>query len=479
MSAVTAEPESHASRRIGLRLLKSSTFRLALLYMGLFSVSVVALLGFIYWSTAGYMIRQTEATIEAEIEALAERYRSTSLQGLVRLIRERLERDPTAGPVYLLTDAQYRPLIGNLDRWPSADVARETNRQGWVRLEIEGSADNGEAEPARALARVFVLPGGLHLLAGRDVRELESTRTLIGRTLGWGLGLTVLLALAGGVAMSRGSARRIETIRQTGQEIIDGDLSRRIPRDHTGDDFDQLAAHLNHMLDRIEILMSGVREVSDNIAHDLRTPLARLRGQLEQLRSEPDSARSQVETAIAEADALLATFNGLLRIARVESGARAEFGVIDLQQVVQDVAELYAPLAEHRRQQFEVISEDSPGRIQGDRHLLFQSLANLLDNAIKYTPAAGKIQIALAQDECEGVAQVTVTDTGPGIAPTYRNRVFARFFRLEQHRGSPGNGLGLSLVAAVARLHQATVSLGGDDQGLAVQMKFPLAATRQ
>ena len=189
-----------------------------------------------------------------------------------------------------------------------------------MRLEIEGSADNGEAEPARALARVFVLPGGLHLLAGRDVRELESTRTLIGRTLGWGLGLTVLLALAGGVAMSRGSARRIETIRQTGQEIIDGDLSRRIARDHTGDDFDQLAAHLNHMLDRIEILMSGVREVSDNIAHDLRTPLARLRGQLEQLRSEPDSARSQVETAIAEADALLATFNGLLRIARVESG---------------------------------------------------------------------------------------------------------------------------------------------------------------
>ncbi len=449
------------------KLLKSSTFRLALIYMLLFSTSVVLLLGFIYWSTAGYMARQTDATIEAEIAGLAERYRLTSLDGLVRSINDRLKRNPQGSFVYLLTDSTFRPIVGNLDRWPHIPAGED----GWLAFKLE-QASLGPDEVHRARARTFVLRGGFRLLVGRDMHELTETRQLIIRTLAWGFGITVLLGVAGGVMMSRSTVRRIEAINQTSREIIQGDLSQRIPSEGSGDDFDQLTDNLNSMLDQIQMLMDGVRHVSDNIAHDLRTPLTRLRNRLETINVQTDPDRTDIEDAIAEADSLLSTFNALLRIARIEAGHRTSgFEILSLSQLVRDVVELYEPLA-HDRQQIFSASIEEKLNISGDRDLLFQAVANVLDNAIKYTPEHGSVEISLNRSESS--ARVVVRDSGPGIPQSERGRVFERFVRLETSRSAPGNGLGLSLVAAVVRIHKAEVTLGGE-AGLEVSLSFPLS----
>lgn len=451
----------------GRRLILSSSFRLALVYMALFSTSAVLLLGFIYWSTAGYMARQTDATIEAEITGLAERYRLTSLDGLVRSIRERLKRNPFGSTVYLLTDAAYRPIVGNLDRWPN--IAPDEN--GWLSFQLE-QASVGDEAVHKARARTFVLRGDFHLLVGRDMHELTETRALIVRTLGWGFGITVLLGVAGGLMMSRSTTRRIEAINETSREIIQGDLSRRIPSAGSGDDFDQLTENLNSMLDQIEMLMDGVRHVSDNIAHDLKTPLTRLRNRLEAINLRENPATADVEVAIAEADSLLATFNALLRIAQIEAGHRvAGFENLSLSRLARDVIELYEPLAQERRQSVNARIEEGV-EVRGDRDLLFQALANLVDNAIKYAPENGRIEILLKRDD--SVARVSVRDDGPGIPPAERARVFERFVRLESSRNAPGNGLGLSLVAAVAKLHRADIALNGEP-GLKVTLSLSLA----
>ena len=464
--AASARERDAAARapRTDLRFLRSSTFRLALVYAALFGASVLLLLGFIYWSTAGYMTRQTEAAIDAEIGTFAERYRTTGIPGLVALIEERLQSDSS---VYLLADPAFRPLVGNLDGWPLSP----SEEDGWLEFQIR---EGGVVQ--LALSRTFTLRGGFHLLVGRDVRALTRTKRLITRTLAWGLGLTALLALVGGALMSRSTARRIEAIHRTGLDIMRGDLSRRIPRDGSHDDFDQLAAHLNEMLDRMAASMDEVREVTDNIAHDLRTPLGRLRNQLETLRSRPGGvAAAEVDAAIEEADRLLATFSALLRIARIESGAlRSGFGEVDLTVLLRDLAELYEPAAQEKGQQI-VIELPPRAQVPGDRDLLVQAFANLLDNAIKYSPEGGIIALRLDQRPGEG-ARVRVSDTGPGILEGEREAVMRRFYRGESSRTTTGSGLGLSLVDAVARLHRVELTLGGDGGGLVVEWRFPHSA---
>ena len=449
------------------RLFRSSTFRLAFIYMALFSVSVLVLLGFIYWSTIAVMGRQTDVIIEAEIEGLAERYRVGGLAGLTDLIAERLSRKPAGSSIYLLANGLFEPMVGNLDRWPSVAPTPE----GWLAFRLENQAAGGQLHQARA--RVFRLAGGFHLLVGRDMHDLEQAQRHIVRALVWGLAMTVVLALVGGVMMSRSMMRRLEVINETSREIMAGDLSRRIPTQGTGDDFDQLTDNLNNMLDRIELLMEDVRRVSDNIAHDLRTPLSRLRQRLELLKlpgADKEQLREQVEQTLGEADALLATFNALLRIARLESeDRRAGFSEVDLAALVADVAELYEPLAEDKQQQL-LTTVKARVRVHGDRDLLFQALANLVDNAIKYTPAGGSIELS-----CEAGAagaRITISDNGPGIPQDARTRVFQRFFRLDTSRATAGSGLGLSLVAVVAKLHQAKVSLEDNRPGLRVVLDF-------
>ncbi len=449
-------------------LLRSSTFRLALVYVTLFSTSVLGLMGFIYWFTAGYMARQADATIEAEIRGLGERYDIAGLDGLSRLVAERVARQqPTGSSLYLLTDHRLRPLVGNLSRWP--DVAAD--EEGWLNFRLEGYGPAGDdVHPARA--RPFLLRGGFRLLVGRDVRELEAVRRLMLRTLAWGLAVTLVLGLVGGTLMARSMMRRIETINATSRDIMSGDLSRRIPTRGSGDELDRLAGSLNAMLDRIQSLMEGVRQVSDNIAHDLRTPLARLRNRLETAalpETDPPASRAALESALAEADALLGTFNALLRIARIEARERrAAFADVDLGELIGDVGELYEPLAEQKRQT--LLTDSSAAVIVGDRDLLFQALANLLDNAIKYTPAGGNIRVGLSTAGA-GV-ELTVADDGPGIPEAFRERVLQRFFRLDPSRPSGGSGLGLSLVAAVADLHGATLRLDDMRPGLKVTLRF-------
>ena len=468
-------------------VLSSFTFRLAVLYVLLLGVSVAILLGFIYWSTAGFMARQTDATIGAEVQGLAEQYRRRGLTGLSVIIAERAARDPAGAGVYLLADEQYQPLVGNVEAWPAA----EPNDDGWVNFRLRQPVDSehgGAAQAHAARAKVFRLRGGLRLLVGRDIRELAATRDLIQDALAWGLAITAALALLGGWLMSAGVVRRIETVNEVGREIIDGDLSRRVPSDGSGDEFDQLAVNLNRMLVRIEALMASVRQVSDNIAHDLRTPLSRLHTKLSQLRDTdlPAESAASVDAAINDAEELLSAFNALLRIARVESGSRrAAFTDLDPVPLLHDVAELYEPLAADKGQTLDVrpdlsaasgAADADMGRglcVHGDRDLLFQALANLLDNAIKYTPEGSRILLdAIA---LSGALDISVTDSGPGIPAELRRKVVQRFYRIDESRSAPGHGLGLSLVQAVAQLHGAALRLDDANPGLRVVLRFDQA----
>ncbi|MCG6965831.1 MAG: HAMP domain-containing protein [Chromatiaceae bacterium] len=452
-----------------LQLPRSFTFRLALTYMSLFGLSVLVLMLFIYWSTAAYMTRQSDALIESEITGLAERYDMLGLEGLMSLIKQRLSRQPTGLSIYLLTTDDHTRLLGNLNRWPTA----AEDATGWINFRL-GNAEGDSIAVHEARARRFALSGGFHLLVGRDISPLIAAKERIAVTLAWGLGLTLVLGVVGGWWISQRMARRIETINRTSREIIGGDLSRRMPLQGTDDELDHLANNLNQMLDRIQALMEDVRRVSDNIAHDLRTPLGRLHNQLDSLRSEMQTAgrdTTGVEKALGESEALLSTFNALLRIARIEAGYRTEgFVPVDLAALARDVAEYYEPLAEARDQSL-ALQVVSGVQLSGDRDLLFQALANLLDNAIKYTPPGGQIGIGLARADPDS-AELVVSDNGPGVPPAARGQIFQRFFRLEASRSTPGSGMGLSLVEAVARLHGMQVVVQDNAPGTRFILRF-------
>jgi signal transduction histidine kinase len=448
-------------------LLRSSSFRLSFIYMMLFAGSVLLLLGFIYWSTVSYMSKQTDATIEAEITGLAEQYREGGLNDLVNTIKQRVKRDPDSSSIYLFATSSYKPLTGNINTWPDA----EPDDDGWLNFELKDIRADGKIFQARA--RPFVLQGGLHLLVGRDIRELRATQKLIINALVWGMVLTLVLALAGGVIMSRSMLRRIERINQASREIMAGDLQRRVETGGSKDEFDQLAVNLNAMLDEIERLMAGIRHVTDNVAHDLRTPLTRLRTRLELLRNRLDTGSSDyeyVEDSIGDADQLLATFGALLRIARIEAGdLRENFSDVDLAALARDAAELYDAVAEEKQITIDIQIEASPV-IQGDRDLLFQATINLLDNAIKYSPKEGSIELRVTDHEDKPA--ISVSDSGPGIPAVEHDKILQRFYRMDSSRSQPGSGLGLSLVAAVAEMHKAKLKLGDNHPGVIAELEF-------
>lgn len=467
------------------KLLKTTTLRVVLIYLGLFCVSVFTVLASLYWNTAGFLARQMDETILAEIQGLGEQYGQRGHRGLIQVIQDRSRVADES--IYLFASPSRDPMAGNLQAWP--DLVHVGNE--WYEFQYEVTTPDG-VETRDARGRLFVLARNYHLLVARDVHDRREIEDRIKSALFWAVILTVILGVSGALVISRNLVGRIDDINRTSQDIMAGDLSQRVPVIGTGDEMDRLAGNLNAMLDKIERLMAGMREVTDNIAHDLRSPLNRLRNRLEvTLMEEPDAGAygTAIEKTIEETDALLGTFNALLSIARAEAGSgREAMRQIDLKGLVNDTAELYEPVAEDKNQSFQIELEDVP-EVHGNRELIAQAIANLLDNAIKYSPPGGEIGISLKPGQKGSLGEpemirLTVRDTGPGIPAVDRDRVKDRFVRLERSRNAPGSGLGLSLVAAVARLHDARFILSDNDpdnkpHGLRALIVFPVAQKKE
>lgn len=449
-----------------LSLLRTQAFRIVLIYVLMFAISVSAIVAFTYWNTARALNSQTDQIIEAEITGLGEQYQRQGLRGLTDVIIGRSVRGSQG--LYLLADALHRPIAGNLDAWPAV----QAQPSSFVEFDYERRT-GGQLETRFARGKVFALVGGFKLLVARDVHERYLIQRLFTTTLPWTVVLMLLVGLAGGVILSRNMLARLDTINRTSREIMAGDLSRRVPVHQTKDEFDTLSSNLNLMLDRIERLMKGMREVTDSVAHDLRSPLNRLRNRLDALQrhyTAEDATAQEIEAAIAETDHLIATFNALLLIAEADAGTvREAMTTVDLSQVAEDVTELYGPLAEEKGVAL-TFRHAGTVPVQGNRRLISQAAANLLDNAIKYTPSGGGV--SLTAIETLNGPEFRVADTGPGIAAPDRARVVERFVRLEESRNSPGTGLGLSLVAAVARMHNALLLLEDNHPGLRAVLRF-------
>ncbi len=453
------------------RLFRTTAFRLAAVYGVLFATAVVALFGLLYWRTLTLIDAETDAAIASEIAGLHEQYRQRGMAGLARIIAERSAAQPDNANVYLLTRPDFTPLAGNLKRWPAE--ARRT--QAGIVFDLRGEEESGVG---LARARAFSLEGDFRLLVGRDLRQREKLRGLVAESLAWGLAATMALGLLAALLVGRKLLQRVEAINRTGQRIIRGELKQRVALTGAGDEFDRLAENLNTMLDQIERLMTGMREVTDNIAHDLRGPLTRMKSRLELAllarQQDPAADRAAIEAAIAETDRLLVTFNALLGIAEAESGAlHQSMQPVDLGKLAADVAELYAPALEEKGLALETDIKDSPP-VQGSRQLLFQAIANLLENAMKYSSGGGRVGVAVRR--ADAGAALIVRDTGPGIPEDMRDKVLERYVRLDQARSTPGSGLGLSMVAAVAKLHGARLELDDNNPGLRVTLIFPPAA---
>jgi signal transduction histidine kinase len=454
------------------RILRTLAFRIVALYLAVFALSAAAIVAFTYWNTARALNAQTDQIVDSDISGLAERYQRFGLAGLTDVIVSRSAHAEAS--LYLLADTDKRPIVGNLDSWPGV-VSIGGNI---VEFDYERRAGS-RSEDRRARGREFTLTGGFFLLVARDIAERYQTEQLFTTTLPWSVLLMMMLGLLGGIIISRNFLTRLDLINRTSHEIMAGDLSRRLPLGRAGDEFDTLAVNLNRMLERTERLMHGMREVTDSIAHDLRTPLNRLRNRLEgalHAMSPQGAATAEIEAAVEETDRLIGTFNALLLIAEAEAGvAREAMGPVDLRRIVEGVAELYAPLADEKEVTL-IIAPSGAAIVRCNHTLVSQALANLIDNAIKYTPSGGRVTISV-EDTPAGIA-LSVADTGPGIPPEDRARVLERFVRLEASRHSPGTGLGLSLVAAVARLHDARLELADNRPGLKATLLFPPGRSR-
>lgn len=459
-----AESESAQRRPWIIRWFKIWTVRVVLIYVALFGLSVLVLLGFVYVTTVGFIDRQVNATIDAELSGLRERYAEQGLPGLLEVIGERIANDRTGETIYLLTDGEYNQVAGNIQTWPT-----DVERQGrWASFVIERAPEEaGLNGDVRAMS--FLLDEGYHLMVGRFIRERQNFDNLILQSIIWSLLITGGLGALGGFIMSIDMRRRLDRINRTTQRIMQGDLQQRVPVSGSGDEFDRLSRNLNAMLAQIDRLMLAMREVTDNVAHDLRSPLTRLKSRLEVTllsQKTTEEYRRALEQSVVETDKILSTFNALLSIAQAEAGSVGDNSdVVEVDSLIADIVELYEPVAEARDIEM-TIKLGKAGTIKGDRHLLFQAAANLVDNAVKYSPDGGKVQVETRRAANPAWVEIIVGDSGLGIPEADRPRVVERFVRLEQSRTTPGNGLGLSLVSAVMHRHGGELILEDNEPGL-------------
>lgn len=456
-------------------LWRTTTVRLTALFMLVFVVFAVLLLALISWQTSQHLQRQQTDAIDREAAQLHRIDAEAGFRAIILTV-DRLSRQPGPG-IYYLADPAGQMIVGNVPDLPPAVLAEV----GTFSFNYERQRPlDGEGEPqmGTAIVRSVQLQSGLILVVGRDVVERRGFNALILQYFAIGVaGILLFSLLAGGLTAVR-VLRRIDTIASTSRKIMSGNLSERVPVTRRNDEFDGLATNLNAMLDRIEQLMQGMKEVTDNVAHDLKTPLTRLRNRAEAaLRDGQGEAaqREALETTLAESDRLIKTFNALLMITRAEAGTPSgAFTDIDLTAVVADVAELYGPVAEDAG--LELVSAIDEGmRLSGNRELLGQALVNLVENALKYyEPQPGQPgRITVGARRAGDRVLIEVADNGPGIPAEDRQRVLERFVRLEKSRTEPGSGLGLSLVAAVARLHHGSLRLEDNAPGVRAVIDLP------
>ncbi len=460
------------------KLFRTTTFKLTLVYLTVFALFAVFLLGYFALNTRRLITEQITDTVNAEITGLSEQYRQGGIRRLVIVVDARARRPGSS--LYIVTNFAGEALAGNV----TALAPGVLDSPGWTetvyrRLDEADTPDHHEHE---ALVRVFQLPGGFRLLVGRDLDERERLYHIVLSAGRWSVAIVIVLGLAGGLFVTRRVLRRVDAMTETTRTIMAGDLGERLPVTGTGDELDRLADNLNAMLERIEALMHGLKEVSDNIAHDLKTPLTRLRNRSEEaLRTAKSEGeyRAALEATIEESEGLIRTFNALLMIARAESGqARDDMSEFDAAEIARDVGELYEPLADQKGIALKV-EADAPAKVKGNRELVSQALANLVDNAIKYAAPHDKAAngapaeiLVRALNEGDRIL-LTVADSGPGIPEADRGRAVERFVRLEQSRSQPGSGLGLSLASAVARLHGGELTLSDNAPGLKSVIALP------
>ncbi len=463
-----------------VKLLRTTAFKLSLVYLLAFALVAGAMMVWAGWRAKQLFDDQIASTIEVEIAGLAEQYRQLGIRGLVEAV-ERRARQPGAS-LYLVTTFAGETVVGNLAALPPGVIQRPgVVETGYQRI--------GEVEQRRrALARIFILPGGFRLLVGRDLEDREALRRIMTSALTTTLLWLTLIGTIGGIWVARRVLLRVDAMNASVQKIMQGDFLGRLPVNGSQDELDRLAENLNAMLDRIEELMNELRQVSDNIAHDLKTPLTRLRNRAEEaLRRERtgEDYRATLETMIDDSDNLIKIFNALLMIARVEAGREQDGNsIFDLSQVAKDMVDLFEPLAEEANARI-VLDVDQGLKIKGNRELIGQAIANLLDNALKYgLPDPAQNQAVLENVQSSALISVrlshekdkvklVVADCGTGIAEQNRERVLSRFVRLEMSRTKPGSGLGLSLVSAVIKLHGGKMNLEDNEPGLRVVVTLP------
>jgi signal transduction histidine kinase len=450
---------------IDRKLFRSAGFRFGVIYALLLATSATALAIFLWWATAGLLDRQTEAAINADAQGLAERWADGGLPALVVTIEDRLAQNIDDDAIYLLVDPNMKRIAGNLASWPPS----VTEAGPWYGLPVMRAGMKSLADVQR-----YDLLGGFHLLIGRDVQVRSWLRTMLTDALLWAVVVVVLMATVGALVVRNLLRRTLANVSATAAAIAGGDFAQRVKLTGRGDEFDQVAEVINDMLDRIERLMDGVRQVSNAIAHDLRTPITRARTRLEDaaLHAEtPDDLRAAIERATLDLDGIVAVFQALLRIAEIEAGSRrSSFARLDLVPLLAEVAELYGAVAEDRGIVLEVETPEVVTAF-GDKAMIQQALANLVDNAVKFSPPGGTVRLSATVSDMVFVA---VSDQGSGIAPDEREKATDRFYRGESARSTPGSGLGLSLVQAVAHLHGGELRLEDNRPGLRAIVALPL-----